>query len=673
MIKVTDKFDAEFIYDNGVSGNVESYSVEREEKLGFFGYYVNAKTDSSLDPSVALELSCECPDKSFTAIYSHSLYWVQPSFGNRASDIPTKTAAVIFDNADGTYTYVMTAIGKEYKTYIKGENGKIVFYLYSQYPSATIDSELSFISGTGNNLSELIKRGALAMQAFMNNGLKIRSERIFPEVFEYLGWCSWDAFQIRVNHEGLLEKAREFKEKNVPIRYAIIDDMWGDAPNLKTSKPTDSFNEMVKTMHASSLNSFEGDPERFPRGLSAAVSDLKASGIENIGLWFPTTGYWYGLSKDGPAYNMQKNNVEPADGGRIIAIPDAEHAERYFDTFCEAAKGFGCDFVKIDNQSCHFFYKRMHPIGFSSANMQKAIDKAAFKHFDGALINCMGMPTECMLNRPMSAISRCSDDFMPESKSWFAKNILECAYNGILQGRFYYNDWDMWWTDDAQAQKNALCHAISGGPIYISDKLGRTNPEYLKPLTFDDGRILRLSDSAYPTDDCIIGNPTKTDTPFKIRNTFEGGACVAMFNISDKDSSVTGTVCAADAGLDPKRSYLYYEHFSGDFGYVNGDERIYVTLDNNDSVAYYTFVEKTKKDILFLGRIDKYNGVLATLSFDGSEAVLYEGGNFAFVCDEDYIVLDENGNEIECERYGLMVSGCCPRENKKLRFIKYDS
>ena len=121
-----------------------------------------------------------------------------------------------------------------------------------------------------------------------------------------------------------------------------------------------------------------------------------------------------------------------------------------------------------------------------------------------------------MFNRT-SVVSRCSDDFIPESREWFAKNILQCAFNGLLQGQFYVNDWDMWWTDDAQAEKNSLCHAISGGPIYVSDKLGRTNPGVLKPLMFEDGRILRLSDSATPTEDCIIGNPTKNDRIFKIR------------------------------------------------------------------------------------------------------------------------------------------------------------
>ena len=657
-------------FENGESGVCETFSLDSAKRGDFTGYYVNAKADKNFSGECALEIFVKAEDCPFTAIYSHSLYWVQPSFGDKLADIPEKTAAVIFKNADGTYTYVMTAIGDEYKTYIKGAEGGFKIYLYSQYPKNSIDVQLSFVTGSGNNILELVNDGAAAMCKFMNNGLKLRNEKKMPEVLEYFGWCSWDAFQIRVNHEGLLEKAKEFFDKGVPVKYAVIDDMWGDAPNLKTIPADASFDDMVKGMHASKLNSFEGDPERFPKGLAAAVSDLKASGIENVGLWFPTTGYWHGLVKDGPAYNMQKGNVVEAAGGRIIAEPTEDSAERYFDTFCAQAKSFGCDFVKIDNQSCHFFYDGMYPIGKTSRNIQRAIDKASFKHFGGALINCMGMPVECMLNRPESAVSRCSDDFMPESKSWFAKNILECAYNGLLQGRFYINDWDMFWTDDAQAEKNSLCHAVSGGPIYVSDKLGRTNPEVLKPLMFDDGRILRLCDSATPTDDCIIGNPTKTDRIFKIRNSFDGGAAVAVFNISESGNAVSGTLSAKNAGLDPEKIYVYYEYFSGDYGYVNGDEDIHITLGTNDDYKYFTFVEKTENKPLFIGRTDKLNSRAAVVSESDSTVELYEGGNFAFVCDEDIAVFDENGCEIECDRYGIALIGTCDRKNKVLRFEK---
>ena len=72
-----------------------------------------------------------------------------------------------------------------------------------------------------------------------------------------------------------------------------------------------------------------------------------------------------------------------------------------------------------------------------------------------------------------------------------------------------------------------------------------------------------------------------------------------------------------------------------------------MTLADNDTFRYYQFVEKTKNKPLFIGRIDKFNSRLAVEAQSDDEVVLMEGGEFAFVSDEDYTVIDdkrENGH-----------------------------
>jgi len=44
----------------------------------------------------------------------------------------------------------------------------------------------------------------------------------------------------------------------------------------------------------------------------------------------------------------------------------------------------------------------------------------------------------------------------------------------------------MWWTDDSQAVKNSVLRAISGGPVYVSDKLDRSREDVLKPLALSN-------------------------------------------------------------------------------------------------------------------------------------------------------------------------------------------
>ena len=543
----------------------------------------------------------------YMAIENHSFFWCRPFWGNSLSELPQKVQALLIKNGD-TYTYYLPVCDSVFKTLIRGKEGGFEFYTYSNCDTVTeCNHQLAFICLEGKEPLSLMKEGARAVCNLLGNGLKLREEKTVPEVFDYLGWCSWDSMQIRVNHEGLLEKAREFKEKNVPVHFAIIDDMWADVPHLNEIPADADFHTMVVNMHASKMRAFEGDPKRFPNGMKVAIEDLKNEGIPTVGVWFPTTGYWAGLEPNESEAERQKDNTVTIENGQIIVAPEKEKAECYFDDLCSRVKEWGGDFVKIDNQGFHQRYENVAPIGESARAIQRAIDKAADKHFDGALINCMGMPSECMFNRT-SAVSRCSDDFIPESREWFAKNILQCSYNGLLQGQFYVNDWDMWWTDDEQAVKNSVCRAISGGPIYVSDKIGRTNPEILKPLCLDDGRIIRPDESATPTADCLMQNPTATNKIFKIRNRIcENGVC-AVFNINAENKPVSGTLDPTETGI-AEGDYIFYEHFTKQTGVLKSGKKLNVTLTSNDDFRLYSFAPKKGDSDEYTGRKDLFMGI----------------------------------------------------------------
>ena len=556
----------------------------------------------------SLIYSTEIEDTAqFLAIENHSPYWCRPFWGASLSELPSKVQALLIKKGD-IYTYYLPVCDSVFKTVIRGKNGGFEFYTYSNCASVTeCENQLAFIVVSGAEPLGLMKHGAKIACKLLGNGLKLREEKPVPEIFNYIGWCSWDAMQIRVNHNGLLEKVREFKEKKVPVRFAIIDDMWADVPNLNEVPENIEFGKMVQVMHASKMRSFDADPKRFPKGMKAAIEDIKSEGIDHVGIWFPTTGYWAGLMPNESEAKIQQDNTVTLQNGQIIVAPNQEKARRYFDSLCARVNEWGADLVKIDNQGFHQRYENVAPIGESGRAIQNGIDQAADKYFNGALINCMGMPSECMFNRT-STVNRCSDDFIPESKEWFAKNILQCSYNGLLQGQFYVNDWDMWWTDDEQAAKNSLCRAISGGPIYVSDKIGRTNPELFKPLCLEDGRIIRPDESATPTEDCLMQNPTKTEKIFKIRNLFGDKGVCAVFNINEENKPVNGTLSPVELGI-PKGDYIWYEYFTKESGVLKNGEKINVSLPDNDAFRLYSFMPKTDDNDEYTANKNLFMGV----------------------------------------------------------------
>jgi len=520
---------------------------------------------------------------------------------------------------------------------VQGCETGIELLVYSNCDGLTVcEHQPVFLYGEETDPMRLLKN--LAREASVLLGCPLRGAREVHGIFAYFGWCSWDAFQIRVSHDKLLDKAAEFKEKGIPVHYAIIDDMWGDAPHLNEIPANAPYGEMVREMHSSPLRSFEGDPVRFPKGMRAAIEDLKEAGIPKVGIWFPTTGYWFGLLPDGDAHREFSAHVIEGADGKIVVNPTKEDAAAFYGALCERVRSWGAELVKIDYQGFHRNYRNIAPIGVSARAIQEGIDAAALKHFDGALINCMGMPSECMLHRPTSAISRCSGDFMPEDRAWFARHILQASFNGLLQGQFYVNDWDMWWTDDGQAEKNSLCRAISGGPIYVSDTLGRSRPEVLRPLMFSDGRLPLCDESATPTADCLLKDPTESTHILKICNRRGEAGFVAAFNVNAHEQSVNGVVRPSDVLCGCAR-YAYYEYYSGACGILDADGEISVELPDYDSKCLYSFLPYDGTPVCF-GNADLLIGVGAVTERTESSVTLYEGGRIAFFSEKPLRITD---------------------------------
>lgn len=153
----------------------------------------------------------------------------------------------------------------------------------------------------------------------------------------------------------------------------------------------------------------------------------------------------------------------------------------------------------------------------------------------GRLINCMGMAMENILGRPGSAISRNSDDFVPESENGFAEHLLQNGYNAVYHDEVYYCDWDMFWTHHRDAVKHGILRAVSGGPVYFSDRIGDTDLTAVLPLVYRDGRILRMDRAAKPSPDCIFHDPSKEGL-LKLTNTADcgmgrKGGAIAVFNL----------------------------------------------------------------------------------------------------------------------------------------------
>ena len=627
-------------YLNLSNGTRQTRFVKLAEKLEeeVHAVYIEGISNASLDSEFGAGIEIELEGvKSWMADYRYSEFWCRPWFGTRLGDIPEETQGLIYEKEDELFGIILPVVSEQYKCVLAGEAAEdgtevVLAKLFSWYEGMNDCKALAFLWAEGRNPYELLEKCSRIGLKLLGTGYRTRRERRYPELFEYLGWCSWDAFEIRVDEESLLAKCREFQDKKIPVRWAIIDDMWAEVRDFYEQEYTDR-DEMIHLMHASKLYSFKADPIRFPNGLKSCIEKMNACGVK-VGMWHPTTGYWMGIDPEGEIFRDYKEILIRTKKGSYVPSPEKEKAYRFYSAFHDYLRKCGAEFIKIDNQSMsRRYYKKLAPVGQVARQFHDAMEASVGQHFDNQMINCMGMANEDMWNRSVSPISRCSNDFLPENSSWFTKHILQCAYNCLIQGQFYYCDWDMWWTDDGQAEKNSILRAISGGPIYVSDTLDRSREEVLRPLILKDGRILRCDNPAVPARDCLTKNPVHCGEIFKLQNISNGCGILAVFNLDEEDKAVEGTVSPRDVEGIAGEKFAVYEHFSKEFKIMKGNECFHLQLTSGNEYKLYIIVP-LKNGFGMIGRTDKYISPATYYYNESGTVLLREEGPYAYV--EDY-------------------------------------
>lgn len=596
-------------------------------------YAYGAVKQVPLDPDFGMGIYIDVGGdiESVVSDYRRCEFWCMPSFGKDFTDVPDETQALIYKKTNGTFGVILPVVDKEFKCVLKTENGRLCARIFSWYDKSLRCDTLAFMHAEGNDVSELTEKCTKMALKLLNSGVRHRTERRYPEIFDYLGWCSWDAMEIRVCEEGLIEKCREFKEKNIPVKWGILDDMWAEVKEFQHLKYNNR-DEMFKILPRGSLYSFEADHKRFPHGLKHAIDEMNKYGIK-AGIWHPTTGYWSGLDPNGDAYAETKDYLIETEGG--LNIPDWKTPKAYmfYKTFHDFLRKCGAEFIKIDNQSMtRRYYKNLAPVGKVARSFHDAIEASVGEHFDNAMINCMGMASEDMWSRTVSPISRCSGDFQPEDAEWFVSHILMCSYNSLVQGQFYWCDWDMWWTDDGQALKNSILRAVSGGPIYVSDKIGRSRRELLEPLALSDGKILRCDRCAVPTNDCATTDPRINGCIFKIQNIASGSGIIAAFNLDSEEKTVTGSISPSDVYDIVGDEFAVYEHFSRELKIMKHSEKFDLSLTGKDDFRLYVIVP-IEDGFAPIGLIDKFISPKTIKSVIGENVELEDDGTYAYVKD----------------------------------------
>lgn len=564
------------------------------------------------------------------ANYLFKDWWTRPSFETDLSQLPGRIQSLVWKDTE-RYHHLLPICDTALKTELQGGDEGLEIATAAYDEGYCNVSAVTFAMASDEEPFVLPDRTALAGMRALGVPDRARWHRRYPEPFEYLGWCSWDAFYREVSAEGVKAKAQELVEKDVPVRWFIIDDGWLSSEEGR-------------------LTSLDPDATRFPGGFAPLLDALKDTyGLRWLGIWHTLFGYWQGVHPNCELSRQFRDVLHTTHTGRMMPSLDVSQAFTFWNAWHSRLRRAGVDFVKVDYQSgLHTFLYGDIAIGKAAANAHDALEASVGKNFDHNLINCMGMATENLWHRPTSAVTRSSDDFFPKREGSFAEHALQNAYNAYYHAPFMWLDWDMWWTQHPYAATHAVLRAVSGGPIYVSDPVGETDPDQLYPLVLSDGRILRGDRPGVVTEDGLMTDPNRAPVPLKVWNTVGNVGLVAAVNANREGVEVHGTVGPEDIpGLSGAR-FVLFEHFSRQAQIVQADARVHVSLETQACALYH--VLPVVGPITPLGLIDRYLSVAAIADWhqtpDRTTVVLLDGGTFGWFASEAPAIVRVNGVEV---------------------------
>ncbi len=397
----------------------------------------------------------------------------------------------------------------------------------STWGTAPIEGNLPLIAwGVGHSPWDAVRRawGPIFQHAQLGKATQPRSAKTYPEMFTYLGWCTWEQYKSDIHETMLLEALEHIETSGLPIRYALFDD--GHLHHTKDRR----------------LLSLETNAEKFPNGWG----NLLARRGENLmwfGLWLNFNGYWRAIAEANQMGDLN-DHLAPIPRGDLKPAEGFIHAFAFYDAMIGAAQAAGFDFVKVDDQAqgLQQYQGVARPVRQAAENSQAL--EAACAHHDQGLINCMAHNSVCLFNTRHSAVTRCSEDYKVNDL-WRAKAHLHNSFANMLWfGPTVWGDHDMFHSNDPLAGRAmAISKAMSGGPIYVSDDPTDFDPANIWPLCLQDGKLLRPLAPAMPLPDSVYLNPFKQAEAYRtVAPLPNEAAAFALFNLTHPEAPVTCAV-----------------------------------------------------------------------------------------------------------------------------------
>lgn len=241
----------------------------------------------------------------------------------------------------------------------------------------------------------------------------------------------------------------------------------------------------------------------------------------------------------------------------------------FFRSWFEDARRWGATCIEQDWMLLYWFgVREMRRVPGRAVEWQRALNEHAGAT-DIDLLWCMATPADLIAAARFDRVIavRTSDDYRFTEDpallwTWFLTVNRLVAPLGLwpFKDCFFSHpdpDPDDPISGDVHAEIEALLSAMSGGPVGIGDRIGRTDRDIVMRTCDDDGRLRQPTVPIGLIDDCLFGSPARGDRlAWATASTTVGGATwtyVIALNTAGARVTLSDSLDLAEIGIDGAR------------------------------------------------------------------------------------------------------------------------
>lgn len=254
----------------------------------------------------------------FMSIFRFKVWWTTHWVGSNGRDVEHETQMMILDQNNHLgrpYVLLLPLLEGPFRASLQaGIDDHVAICVESGSTRVTGSSFRSCLyMHVGEDPYSLVREAMKVVRVHLGT-FRLLEEKNPPKIVDKFGWCTWDAFYLKVHPKGVWEGVSALSKGGCPPGMVLIDDGWQSIAHDEDSICDDQEGmnrtaagaqmpcRLIKFEENHKFRDYKSFKRECDKGMGAFVRDLKEEfrTVEEVYVWHALCGYWGGVRPNVP-------------------------------------------------------------------------------------------------------------------------------------------------------------------------------------------------------------------------------------------------------------------------------------------------------------------------------------------------------------------------------------